>query len=167
MAPGLAIIGVFLIAESFTNRRLIQDFAGLLTGRSAGYRIDIRLGLFRAPGPFPHPILAGVFLASFLPLYVLGGVRGWPKIAGIVAAVCSFFTLSSAALLGLVVGGALLAYNWLSERVTNLTWRLFFVVTGVLVFVAETATGSGTFTSTNTPPSNSALKRSRGVIAIW
>lgn len=145
MAPGLAIIGVFLIAESFTNRRLIQDFAGLLTGRSAGYRIDVRLGLFRAPGPFPHPILAGVFLASFLPLYVLGGVRGWPKIAGIVAAVCSFFTLSSAALLGLVVGGALLAYNWLSERVTNLTWRLFFVVTGVVVFVAETATGSGTY----------------------
>jgi hypothetical protein len=47
--------------------------------------------------------------------------------------------------LGLVVGGALLAYNWLSERVTNLTWRLFFVVTGVLVFVAETATGSGTY----------------------
>jgi len=145
MAPGLAIVGLLLIAESLTHRRLIQDFAGLVTGRSAGYRIDVRLGLFRAPGPFPHPILAGVFLASFLPMYVLGGVRGWPKLAGIVAAVCSFFTLSSAALLGLVVGGALLAYNWLSERITNLTWQLFFVVTGVVVFVAETATGSGTY----------------------
>jgi hypothetical protein len=44
-----------------------------------------------------------------------------------------------------VVGGALLAYNWLSERIANLTWRLFFVVTGIVVFVAETATGSGTY----------------------
>ncbi|WP_155800126.1 O-antigen ligase family protein [Porphyrobacter sp. AAP82] len=145
MAPGLAIIGLALIAESLTHKRLIQDFAGLVTGRSAGYRIDVRLGVFRAPGPFPHPILAGVFLASFLPLYVLCGVRGWPKVAGIVAAVFSFFTLSSAALLGLVVGGALLAYNWLSAHFAILTWRLLFVVTGIVVFVAETATGSGTY----------------------
>jgi hypothetical protein len=145
MAPGLAIIGLFLIAESLTHRRLIQEFAGLVTGRSAGYRMDVRLGLFRAPGPFPHPILAGVFLASFLPLYALAGIRGWPKAAGIIAAVCSFFTMSSAALLGLVVGAALLAYNWISERFTNLTWRLFLVVAGILVFVAETATGSGAY----------------------
>lgn len=145
MAPGLAFVGLALIAESLTHKRLIQDFAGLVTGRSAGYRIDVRLGLFRAPGPFPHPILAGVFLASFLPLYVLGGVRGWPKIAGVVAAVCSFFTLSSAALLSLVVEGGLIAYNWVSERFANLSWRLFFLVLGVMVFVAETATGSGTY----------------------
>jgi hypothetical protein len=145
MAPGLAILGLALIAESLTYRRLIQEFAGLLTGRPAGYRMDVRLGLFRAPGPFPHPILAGVFLVSFLPLYALSGVKGWPRIAGIFASICSFFTFSSAALLGLVVGGALIAYNWLSERIVNLSWRLFFVVTGLVVFVAETATGSGTY----------------------
>lgn len=143
MAPALLVLGLILIAESLTHQRLLQQVAGAITGKNVAYGIDLRLGLFRAPGPFPHPILAGVFLASFLPLYALVGLRNWPKVVGIIAAYCSFFTVSSAALLGLVLVSGLIAYNWLSERITNISWRLFFFFTAVFIFFAETATGSG------------------------
>ena len=145
MAPGLAIIGAIMIAESLVHRRLIQEFAGMVTGNSAGYRNDVRLGLFRAPGPFPHPILAGLFLSSFLPLYILSGIRGWPKTLGIFAAICSFFSVSSAALLGLFVGFIFVGYDWLSERIVNFSWRLFCFGAAMFIFLAETATGSGSF----------------------
>lgn len=145
MAPGLAIVGAIMIAESLMHRRLIQEFAGLLTGRQAGYRIDVRLGLFRAPGPFPHPILAGLFLSSFLPLYMLSGIRGWPKALGIFASICSFFSVSSAALLGLFVGFVFVGYDWLSEKIANFSWRLFGMGAALFIFLAETATGSGSF----------------------
>lgn len=145
MAPGLFLIAATIVVESITHQLIIQNLFSEITGQPVKYRPDYRLGLFRAPGPFPHPILAGVFLASFLPLYVLSGIKGWPKFAGITASICSFFSISSAALLGLVAGGALIAYNWLSERIANLSWRLFFFSAGVFVFVVETATGSGIF----------------------
>lgn len=145
MAPGLFFVAAIMVIESVTHQLIIQKFFSTITGRPIIYRADPRLGLFRSPGPFPHPILAGVFLSSFLPLFLLTGVRGWPKFLGTIAAVCSFFTVSSAALLGLVVGGALIMYDWLSERIANFSWRIFFVAAGVLVFLAETATGSGTY----------------------
>ena len=145
MAPGLFLIALVIVAESLLRQPLMQNLFGSLTGRPVTYRSDLRLGLFRALGPFPHPILAGVFLSSFLPLYALVGVRGWPKFAGIVASLLSFFTVSSAALLGLVVGGVLIAYNWVSERIVNLAWRMFLLGAGLFVFLAETATGSGTY----------------------
>lgn len=145
MAPGLAFVAAIMMIESVTHQLIIQKFFAQITGRSVPYRADARLGLFRAPGPFPHPILAGVFLASFLPLYFLVGVRGWPKILGIFAAFCSFFSVSSAALLGLVVGGGLIFYNWLSERIANLSWQLFFTMAAIFVFMAELGTKSGTY----------------------
>jgi hypothetical protein len=146
MAPGLALIAATMVLEAVSHRLIIQDIFGRLTGRGTNFRVsDPRFGLFRAFGPFPHPILAGIFLSSFLPLYFLSGLRGWPKYMGIFAAFCSFFSVSSAALLGLVVGGALMIYGWLSERIANLTWRLFFLASAIFVFVAELATGAGSF----------------------
>jgi len=145
MLPGLAVMGGIMVVESVIHRPILQDLVSSVVGKRILYQSDLRLGLFRSPGPFPHPILAGVFMSSFLPLYLMIGLRGWPRIMGAVAALCSFFTVSSAALLGLIVGGALVAYNWLSDRIANLTWRLFFVAAGIFVFLAEAGTGAGTF----------------------
>ncbi|MEM7665227.1 MAG: O-antigen ligase family protein [Pseudomonadota bacterium] len=145
MLPGLAIIGGLMILESLSNTHIIQPFFAELTGQSFRVRFDERLGLMRSRGPFPHPILAGIFIASFLPLYFMSGFRRWPWIIGSVAAFASFFTVSSAALLALVAGGGLIAYNWLSERIVNLTWKLFFVGAGLVMFVLEMGTNSGAF----------------------
>jgi O-antigen ligase len=149
LAPGLFVTAVLIAAESLTHDYIVQPLFAALLGQadllaaSIGY--NFRLGLLRAPGPFPHPILAGVFLGSFLSLYSFSALRGWPKIAGFVAACCAFFTISSAALL--VLGAGLLAtlYNQLSERIAMFTWRNFVIVGSIVFFVLELATQSGTY----------------------
>ena len=143
--PGVLLIGILVALESVTFTHIIQDTASKLTGKSFYYRSDPRMGLMRAQGPFAHPISAGVFLGSFLPLYWLAGFRGWMKVAGTVAALGSFFTVSSAASLSLAASIALLVYNWLTAKIANLTWRMFIIFASLFVFVAELGTGAGAF----------------------
>lgn len=145
MLPGLLVIGTIMALEAITATHIIQGSLSRLTGETFYYRSDPRLGLMRAQGPFPHPISAGIFFASFLPLYWLAGFKGWVKVAGTLASLCGFFSVSSAALLSLVASVGLLVYNWFTDRIANLSWRVFFILAGLFVFVAEFGTKSGTF----------------------
>ena len=146
LAPGLLATGLLMGIESISQNPIGQNLASSLFGNApdlAALRPDVRFGLMRAPGPFPHPILAGIFMGSFMALFLLSGIRGWPRLAGMVAAACSIFSLSSAALLALAAAAALSAYDWLVERIGNLSWRLFLLFAGIGLLVAQFATGSG------------------------
>lgn len=146
MAPGFALIATILAVESITRTHFLQPFTQSILGTGGGYTfIDIRRGLMRAAGPFAHPILAGVVMASLLSLYWFSGLRRWPRWIGTGAAIGSFFTVSSAALLGLVLGTGMIAFNWMTERLTNLTWKLFFMISGIVFLATELGTQSGTF----------------------
>lgn len=145
MLPGLLFLGLVLIVESLSHRPLMQNFFGSLTGVGVLYRSEPRYGLFRALGPFPHPILTGIFFTSFLPLYWQAGFKPEYRSAGSFASVCGFFTVSSATLLGLVVSTVVLFYAWLTKRVAFVTWPLFFFAAGLFIFLAELGTKSGTF----------------------
>ncbi len=145
MLPGLVLMAAVLVLESITHTHILQPIIGGLIGKGGYYPIDERMGLMRGRGPFAHAILAGIFFASFLPLYVQSGIRGWPRIAGILASVAAFFTVSSAALLALTSATALLVYNWITHRVENISWRLFFIVLVMFIIVAEFGTKSGSF----------------------
>lgn len=145
MLPGLAVMGATIAVESILHKHLLQPLVGELTGIVRRYPVDTRMGLMRARGPFPHPILAGAFFASFLPLYWMSGIRGWPRIVGIVTSFSAVFTVSSAAMLALSVSSGLMIYNWLSDRISNLSWRMFFIVLSIVVFFLEFATKSGSF----------------------
>lgn len=148
-APGLGAIGGLIALESISHSYIVQNIASAITGRpvvlppiNGG---NFRLGLLRAPGPFPHPILAGIFLGSFLSIYALSGLRGWPRIAGICAAVFGFFSISSAAILAIFVGSVLLAYNWISELIVNLGWRIFLMFAAITALTVEFSTNIGLF----------------------
>lgn len=145
MLPGLLVMGAITAVESLMHRHLLQPLMGELTGIVRRYPIDTRMGLMRARGPFAHPILAGAFFASFLPLFWMSGLRGWPRILGIGASFSAVFTVSSAAMLALSVSSVLMIYNWLSGRVANLSWRMFFIVGAIVVFFLEFGTKSGSF----------------------
>lgn len=145
IAPGVAAMGAVVFLESILGRHLIQPFFASITGNPLKLGLEVRMGLTRGTASFPHPILAGICLASFLTLYLMAGLRGWPKLIGAVGAVAAFFTLSSAALLGLIVGGALLAYDWLVQRIANLSWRLLLVAMTVLYVTVELTSNSGFF----------------------
>jgi hypothetical protein len=143
--PGLAITSAVIAVEAISHKPFMQSTFAKLTGASTPLRYDYRLGLLRARGPFPHPILAGIFIASFLPLYWLSGLRKGAWVLGVLAAIGAFFSVSSAALLSLAMGAGLVAYNWASERIAFLTWRLFLIVIAMVVVVIELGTNSGTF----------------------
>ena len=143
IAPAVALISAIVVAESLSHTLILQPLASSITGQPMPLRADVRVGLLRGTASFPHAILAGIFLASLLPLYLLSGLRGWPKVIGLAASFGGLFTLSSAAMLGLVAGGLLTAYDWISERVGNLTWRLFLISLALLYLAVELTSKSG------------------------
>ena len=73
LLPGLVLVAILLMAESFSGRLFVRETAAAIFGggNEVGGELNYekRLGLLRAYGPFTHPIHAGMFLASFLPLY--------------------------------------------------------------------------------------------------
>lgn len=143
VAPGFAFIGAIVVLEAVTHTLILQRLVGSVTGMPYPQRLDVRMGLMRGFGSFPHPILAGICLASFLPIYMLSGLRGWPKWVGGIATFGGLFTMSSAAMLGLVVGGFLCVYDWLTQRIANLNWRIFLLLTGILFATVELGSKSG------------------------
>jgi hypothetical protein len=143
IAPGIALMSLFVVQEAVTHTRVLQRVAADITGSPYRLRDDIRLGLMRGTGPFPHPILAGIFLSSFLPIYLASGLRGWPRTLGIAASFGGFFSMSSAALLGLLMGGLLWCYDWLTEKISNVTWSIFLFASGILFTTVEMTSNSG------------------------
>lgn len=143
IVPGIAIVSAIVVTESVSRQLILQPLASALTGLPNPLRAEIRMGLLRGAGPFPHPILAGIFLASFISLYFLSGLRGWPRLVGIAASVGGMFTMSSAAMLGIVVGSILIFYDWLCERITNLTWRVFLFFAAILYGSVELTSNTG------------------------
>lgn len=143
IAPGVIFTGLVIGAEAVSHRLIVQELASLITGNPAPARLDVRLGFMRGFASFPHPILAGIFLASMLPLYLLSNLRGWPKSLSIIGSVLGAFSMSSAALLGLVVGFVLFLYDRLTTRVANATWYLFMGASTIFYIVIETASNRG------------------------
>lgn len=145
IAPGVAVMGGIVFLESISGRIILQPLLAQITGVPNRISAEVRMGLTRGAASFPHPILAGISLGSFLTLYWMSGIRGWPKFAGALGAIAGFFTMSSAALLALVAGAGLMVYDWLVLRINNLTWRLFLLGMAILYAVIELATQSGFF----------------------
>lgn len=152
-APGFLLAGFGLVAESISNEFLVRPLFAAIFGKityiTGTENVNdvlqkmIRLGLMRAYGSWVHPIEAGLHLATLVPIYIMSGVRGWPKWVGIMAAFCAVFTLSSAALLILVAMYGAIAYNWLTRHVRELTWPLAFLALGAVLMVMSVSSNSG------------------------
>ena len=133
IAPGLLFAGIMMMIESishvFIYRPLFADLFGQVNRYEGGEVIglrslqyQVRLGLTRAFGPFSHPILGGVFLALFLPLYFMGGIRSWPRWLGLAACAMAVFSVSSGAYLAFILGAVLLAADWMKRYIAFINW---------------------------------------------
>lgn len=141
-APGAFAAGFVMMVESITHVAIIRPtaariFGNLLVydeGLAVGIRElegDFRFGLMRAMGPFSHPILAGVFLGSLFALLVTSSVRGWPRQIGILASFMSVFSVSTNALLVLVLSIILLLYDSVQRALKFLSWKIFLIFVGI------------------------------------
>ena len=90
--------------ESVLHVHWIKDFARQLVGGHSAMINNTRLGLMRAAATFDHPIHFGTFCASvFALIWFLepGGGSRWLRL--VVATAATFFSLSSAAWVGIVL----------------------------------------------------------------
>lgn len=145
MAPGFAVIGAIIFLEAVTKTFWLQEAAALITGRDVELRWETRFLFLRAAGPFPHSILAGLFLSTLLPLYWMAGFRGWPRLFGLGASIASFFSLSSVAILALFAYVALILYDWATRIFHKLSWYVALMAGAGVILALELGTQSGTF----------------------
>ena len=85
VAPFALGISALMVIEAVTHTRIIRGAGQAVFGSigAAEYGVDLgqaklsdtRMGLLRATGPFSHPILAGLFFTSLLPLYWFSMLR--------------------------------------------------------------------------------------------
>lgn len=148
VAPGFFVAAAFVAAEMVAGRYLIQPFAAQMFGQaSEGAALENlaspRFGLLRGTGTFPHPILAGLHLASLLSLYALTQLRGWPRVAGLGASLAAITSLSSAAIIMLAAQVGALVYNRAGAIFPQLSWRLALLVLVVFVIALEFSSQRG------------------------
>ena len=156
LLPGVVLAALSIFVESVTHRPFVRPLAEAVFGalplyeggsaevyRQGDNLSMVRMGLYRARGPFEHAIHAGLFIASLVGIYNLAGLRGYPRFFANIVAPLAFFTVSSAALLGLTIGYGLIAFEFLQRHVRELSWRL--LIAGGIVFVAliEMVSNSG------------------------
>ncbi|WAT17037.1 O-antigen ligase family protein [Aurantiacibacter sp. MUD11] len=146
VAPGFFVAAATVTFEMLAGRYLVQPLAVQIFGQAAEGDLAIsspRFGLTRGTGMFPHPILAGLHLASLLSLYALSRLRGWPMWIGIAAALSAMATLSSAALIMLSASTGALLYNWISRKYPQLSWRLLITFIAISFLALEFASNRG------------------------
>jgi hypothetical protein len=153
IAPVVLVFAALLVVEAVTHTPFVRNAARALfsplsaaelgTANDLALFQDQRFGLLRANGPFAHPILAGVFFASLLPLYWGARLRSWPLIAGMAAGALSVFSLSSAAFLSVMMIAGLCFYDRLQRRIEALNWALFMLGSGVILALVQAVSQNG------------------------
>jgi O-antigen ligase len=153
LAPIFFLIGMILVVESIADRRFVRDAAASVfgslgavefgAGNAPSIANDQRFGLLRAMGPFSHPILAGLFFSSLLPLYHFSQIKGWPKVTGLFSGASAILTFSSGAMVGIFLFLLLAVYDRLQRLVVFLNWPLFMVVTSAFLVVLQIISESG------------------------
>lgn len=125
VVPAFALVGFLIMIESVTHHQFVRATFAHMLGRPEPLSDNqVRWGLMRSMGPFPHPILAGTILASLFPL-VLFVSRTWSERGmGYFATFCCLFTVSSTTFLNLFAGIGLSALM-IAQRITR--WPLAWI----------------------------------------
>lgn len=163
------ILFPFALYESVTDRPLYLDLFANVGSTYLPARMDPRWGLSRAQAAFEHPILFGVFAVSLFSLLFYHYRQSRGKLlllAALLAVIGSgVFSLSTGALLALVVQCGLMGWNWIFQR-TPRKWTILMVLVGlayVAIDLVSTRTPFHVFVQYLTFSSHSSYHR----INIW
>ena len=133
-------VGISFVVEQYTRYNFFSLFGGIPE------MTVIRDGKLRSQGSFVHPITAGVFWASFAPMFmaqIFAKQRGlfyiWIGWMGfIMCCVCAFMTNSSTSIAGILIG----LTGWCFYKFRN-NLRMIFWITVAFVFVIHMASTRG------------------------
>jgi O-Antigen ligase len=145
VAKLVAILLPFAMYEWFTGRRPLLWAFGIVFPTVEPALMEQRLGFWRVQGSFPHPIAFGLFCGSVFALMHFVG-RGSPSLSHrlrtILVVVTASLSMSSAPIAGLVIQGALIAWNWLLKGYRS-RWNILFAIVLVCSLVVEVASNQG------------------------
>ncbi|APE27339.1 hypothetical protein [Aurantiacibacter gangjinensis] len=133
--PGLAVVAVILAYESISHDIFLRPLIADILGKPEPVLVSrVRWGLVRAAGPFPHPILGGVFLATILPLAVYF-TSNWRQLApAAFVAVSSFFVVSATAVLAFALAAFMMgAYT--VQRISRVPVFLLLGLYAILLYL--------------------------------
>lgn len=136
--PAILLVGLLMAAESLSGELFVREFSQSVFGGTGevGSRIDkdYRQGLLRAYSVFTHPIHGGLFLSSFIALYYMNFKLNMWRYSGVFIGLLGFFSLSSAAVIGIISNIIILFYDWFQKRVRDLGWPVS--IGGLIVILA-------------------------------
>jgi hypothetical protein len=124
------VIAISMLVEQITGRNL---FAYLGSSSSLTEFTQIRGGKLRSQGPFQHPICAGMFGATLVPLFIMQ-IKAWKKsknygIIGLIAALVIVITSSSSGPMLSMLMGIVGLLCWVFRcQMRVLRWSALFVI---------------------------------------
>jgi hypothetical protein len=125
------VLGVFILGEWSTGRNAFAMFGGVPA------ITEIRDGLFRCQGPFGHPIGAGLFAASLVPIFIGSLVARIQVIQSLAAIASAIFvvwsTASSAPVLALIGGVAAWCFWTRRRNMRAIGWSIVAILAGLHV----------------------------------
>ena len=131
LAVVCAIIAVFMVVEHSTGRNAFSIFG-------ARELSEIRYGKVRAQGPFQHSIIAGMFGAMLLPLYIglwwQGTGHRLAAGLGVIASTAMMISSSSSTpLMTFLAGIGGLCFWWFRRRMRLVRWALVSGLVGLQI----------------------------------
>jgi len=161
----LLLLAALTALEAFTGRQIVRETIAALLGRPLLVgEPRFRLGLMRASGPFPHPILYGVFCATFIGLlwYVWPRASIWQRgMRSGVASLAAFWSLSSGAVAGMVFQYLLVGWDVVAQRIRH-RWLILgvgFVAAYIAIDIYSNRSAMEVFLSYATFSSDTAYGR--------
>lgn len=141
---GIIIIAILPIAfyEAFTGRPIVIETIRKLPGLTSFVSPDTtpRMGLSRVQAVFPHPILYGLFASVGFSLYFVGlkGIVSTPVryLMSTLISLSVFFSLSSGALLSIILQIGLITWAWALKPV-KYKWLILFAIFAALYVIID------------------------------
>ena len=129
MRLAVVALGVFMVTEWLTGRNAFAAFGGVPA------ITEIRDGRLRCQGPFGHPIGAGLFAASLVPIFVgsiVGRHRRWQSGVALAFAVLAVaLAASSSPVLALMAAAATWSLWSFRGRMRTVSWGIVAVLFGL------------------------------------
>jgi hypothetical protein len=127
-------VAIAFLVEYRTGRNVFSVFGGV------PQITNIRDGRLRCQGAFAHPILAGCFWASVLPLMAAQAWRGW-RVGAVIGLMCGVLIIglcaSSTPVFALLAGIAGAAFALFSQQTRKWIIRMALVAVVALHFLRE------------------------------
>lgn len=138
-------IAIFLapaaMIEALTTKRIyvmLLDPVFQVFGKAP---YEFRLGMSRAQVVFEHPILYGIYVATFCaPVYMVARAQGYSPLRSLIfvspVLAATFFSLSTGAFLGLILQIMFLAWAFIFKKVSS-RWMILTALVGLAYIVVS------------------------------